>query len=117
MGRSRRWSGGWPYSAIAALETGRTSWTAVLDAVRLRPDDDEAAVTAAQTRDLVIRLIGAGHWSEGDPAILIVFDAGYGIPRLAYLLADRWSHRVIADRTAACAAQSVRRSTPSMMRP
>jgi len=26
---------GWPYSVIAALEPGRTSWTAVLDAVRL----------------------------------------------------------------------------------
>jgi DDE superfamily endonuclease len=34
------------------------------------------------------RLIGAGHWSEGDPAILIVFDAGYDIARLAFLLAD-----------------------------
>ena len=33
---------GWPYSVIAALEPGRTSWTAVLDAVRLGPDDDEA---------------------------------------------------------------------------
>src|SRR6266516_4658024 len=39
---------GWPYSVIAALEPGRTSWTAVLDAVRLGPDDDEAAVTAAR---------------------------------------------------------------------
>lgn len=26
---------GWPYSVVAALETGRTSWTAVLDAIRL----------------------------------------------------------------------------------
>ena len=25
---------GWPYSIVAALETGRTSWTAVLDAIR-----------------------------------------------------------------------------------
>jgi hypothetical protein len=25
---------GWPYSVIAALEPGRTFWTAVLDAVR-----------------------------------------------------------------------------------
>ena len=24
---------GWPYSVVAALEPGRTSWTAVLDAV------------------------------------------------------------------------------------
>ena len=37
---------GWPYSFVAALETGRTSWTAVLDAVRLGPADDATAVTA-----------------------------------------------------------------------
>jgi DDE superfamily endonuclease len=66
---------GWPYSVIAALEPGRTSWTAVLDAVRLGPDDDETKVTAAQVRDVVTRLIRAGHWGEGDPAILAVFDA------------------------------------------
>src|SRR4051812_25038724 len=34
---------GWPYSFVAALEPGRTSWTAVLDAVRLGRDDDVAA--------------------------------------------------------------------------
>ena len=39
---------GWPYSVVAALEPGRTSWTAVLDAIRLGPDDDDIAVTAAQ---------------------------------------------------------------------
>jgi DDE superfamily endonuclease len=43
---------GWPYSVIAALEPGRTSWTAVLDAIRPGPDDDEAEVTAAQVRDV-----------------------------------------------------------------
>src|SRR3954447_684127 len=79
---------GWPYSVIAALEPGRTSWTAVLDAVRLGPDDDEAEVTAAQVRDVVARLAAAGHWREGDPAILVIFDAGYDVTRLAYLLAD-----------------------------
>jgi DDE superfamily endonuclease len=79
---------GWPYSVIAALEPGRTSWTAVLDAVRLGPDDDDIAVTAAQVRDVITRLIAAGHWRHGDPAILVVFDAGYDVPRLAWLLAD-----------------------------
>src|ERR1017187_6123377 len=44
---------GWPYSVVAALEPGRTSWTAVLDAVRLGPDGDETDVTAAQVRDVV----------------------------------------------------------------
>jgi hypothetical protein len=79
---------GWPYSVVAALESGRTSWTAVLDAVRLGPDDDEAAVTAAQVRDLITRLIEAGHWHDGDPPVLVVFDAGYDITRLSFLLAD-----------------------------
>ena len=37
---------GWPYSVIAALEPGRTSWTLPLDAVRLGPADDATAVTA-----------------------------------------------------------------------
>jgi hypothetical protein len=67
---------GWPYSVAAALEPGRTCWTAPLDAVRLGPDDDPAEVTAAQVRGVVERLIAAGHWHEGDPDILIVFDAG-----------------------------------------
>ena len=78
---------GWPYSFVAALEPGRASWTAVLDAVRLRPDDDQTEVTAAQVRDVVTRLIEAGHWRDGDPAILVVFDAGYDVTRLAWLLA------------------------------
>jgi hypothetical protein len=79
---------GWPYSVVAALEPGRTSWTAVLDAVRLGPDDDETEVTAAQVREVVTRLIEAGQHKEGDPDILVVFDAGYDVTRLAYLLAD-----------------------------
>jgi hypothetical protein len=78
---------GWPYSVVAALESGRTSWTAVLDAVRLGPGDEVTEVTAAQVRDVVARLAEAGHWREGDPDILIVFDAGYDITRLAFLLA------------------------------
>ena len=79
---------GWPYSVIAALEQGRTSWTAVLDAVRLGPDDDQTEVTAAQVRDVVERLIAAGHWQAGDPGILVVSGAGYDVTKLAYLLAD-----------------------------
>jgi hypothetical protein len=79
---------GWPYSVVAALQTGRTSWTAVLDALRLGPDDDVTAVTAAQLREVVDRLIAAGHWTPGDPDIEIVTDSGYDITRLAFLLAD-----------------------------
>jgi hypothetical protein len=79
---------GWPYSFVAALEPGRTSWTAMLDVVRLGPLDDVTEVTAAQVRAVVARLCEAGQWAEGDPPILIVFDAGYDIVRLAWLLAD-----------------------------
>src|SRR5437016_13303083 len=79
---------GWPYSVVAALEPGRTSWTAVLDAIRLGPDDDEAEVTAAQVREVITRLIEAGHWRDGDPPVLVIFDAGYDPMRLAYQLAD-----------------------------
>lgn len=38
---------GWPYSFVVALEQGRSSWTGILDAVRLKPDDDATDVTAA----------------------------------------------------------------------
>jgi hypothetical protein len=79
---------GWPYSFVAALEPGRSSWTAMLDVVRLGPLDDLTEVTAAQVRGVVDRLRQAGQWAEGDPPILVVFDAGYDIVRLAWLLAD-----------------------------
>ena len=77
---------GWPYSFVAALEPGRTSWTLPLDAVRLGPADDLTEVTAAQLRDVVARIIEAGQWKPGDPDIIIVFDAGYDLTRLAWLL-------------------------------
>ncbi|WP_149181364.1 NF041680 family putative transposase [Streptomyces sp. TRM49041] len=79
---------GWPYSVICALETGRSSWTAPLDALRLAPGDDAATVTARQMRELIERLIAAGQWHDGDLDVLIVVDAGYDVPRLAFLLRD-----------------------------
>jgi hypothetical protein len=79
---------GWPYSVIAALEPGRTSWTLPLDAIRLGPADDATEVTARQVREVTERIIDAGHWHDGDPDILVIFDAGYDLTRLAWLLAD-----------------------------
>ena len=79
---------GWPYSLVAALETGRTSWTMLLDARRLGPYDDPTEVTAAQVRQVVERIRQAGQHRPGDPDILVVFDAGYDVTRLAYLLTD-----------------------------
>ena len=79
---------GWPYSFVAALEPGRTSWTLPLDAVRLGPEDDATEVTAAQLRDVVMRVIAAGRWKPGDPDMLAVLDSGYDLTRLAWLLED-----------------------------
>ena len=79
---------GWPYSMVCALETGRHSWTAPLDAQRLAPGDDAATVTATQLRRIVTDLIDAGQWRPGDPDIMVVADAGYDGPRLSFLLGD-----------------------------
>lgn len=79
---------GWPYSMITALEEGSTSWTAPLDVARLPPGTDETAFTAEQVRGLLERLITAGHHHDGEPDIVVVVDAGYDSPRLAYLMGD-----------------------------
>lgn len=79
---------GWPYSFVAALGPGASSWTVLLDAVRLGPADDDGAVTAGQVREVVARLMEAGHWAQGDPDIVVVLDAGYNVTRLAWLLRD-----------------------------
>ena len=92
---------GWPYSSVAAREPGRTSWTALLDAVRLGPHDGATTVTAAQLREVIQRLPHAGQHRPGDPDILIAFDAGYDVTRLAFLLADlpvEWLGRLHSDR-------------------
>jgi hypothetical protein len=105
---------GWPYSFVAALEPGRTSWTAILDAQRLGPDDEDTAVAAARLRTVVEQLIAAGHWREGDPEIWIVGDTGYDGPRLTFLLADlpvRVLVRVRSDRVMAFPAPPRRPGT------
>ncbi|MDQ3580082.1 MAG: transposase, partial [Actinomycetota bacterium] len=79
---------GRPYSFVAALEPGRTSWTALLDVTRARPNDDHTDLAATQLRTVVEALITAGHRREGDPEIWIVGDSGYDGPRLAFPLAD-----------------------------
>lgn len=79
---------GWPYSFVAALEAGASSWTAILYTTRLLPEDDATAVTAAQLRTVITRLQTTGHHERDGPEILIVADAGYDGPRLAWLLSD-----------------------------
>jgi DDE superfamily endonuclease len=79
---------GWPYSVIVALESGRSSFTAPLDALRLRPSDDLTTVSATQIRDTITQLRQAGQLGPADPPVLVVLDAGYDVTRLAHLLAD-----------------------------
>jgi hypothetical protein len=84
---------GWPYSVVAALEPGRTSWTAAAGRGTAGPADDETEVTAAQVSEVVARLAAAGHWREGDPAILVVFDGAcqiFGSVSLPALSHFRW---------------------------
>jgi hypothetical protein len=45
-------------------------------------------IGAYRVRDVVTRLAEAGQQREGDPDILVVFDAGYDVTRLSFLLAD-----------------------------
>ena len=45
-------------------------------------------MTAAQVRDVVMQIIDAGHWADGHPDILAVFDSGDDLTRLAWLLRD-----------------------------
>lgn len=79
---------GWPYSFVCALEAGPSSWTALLDVVRIRPGDDATIITAAQLRCVIDELIRAGHYRSGDADVLVVMDAGYDVVRLAWLLDD-----------------------------
>src|SRR2546421_905446 len=55
---------GGPYSFVAALEPGRSSWTGMLDVVRLGPLDDATQGTAGEVREVVDRLREAGQWAE-----------------------------------------------------
>lgn len=45
-------------------------------------------MTANQLRHVIGEIAMTGHWQVGDPDILVVADAGYDCPRLAWLLAD-----------------------------
>ena len=99
---------------MAALEPGRASWTLPLDAVRLGPADDATEVTAAQVREVVARIIEAGHWHDGDPDIVVIFDAGYDLTRLAWLLrAARRDHGPAAQRPGDALPGAAQARTPA----
>jgi hypothetical protein len=81
---SRKTIPGWPFSFAAGLEWGASSWTALLDAVRIGPDDDATVVTVAQIADVLARLDAAGTLARR-PAPVFTFDSGYDLTRITYL--------------------------------
>nr|WP_263399724.1 transposase [Saccharopolyspora pogona] len=74
---------GWNYAWLAGIQWGRSSWVSPVDAVRMDPDDDLVAVTAAQIRELATRLRAAGRTGgAGRLPPMVVMDSGYpGLPR------------------------------------
>jgi len=79
---------GWPYSRVTAVDWGTSSWVYPVDAVRLKPGDDQVQVTAAQVAGLVGRLEAAGRCGRaGQPVPVAIFDCGYSAPALTWALA------------------------------
>jgi hypothetical protein len=62
---------GWSYQFVAELNFVRESWTAPVDASRVRPEEDANVVAVEQVKGLLDRTRKGG----ADP--LFVFDAGY----------------------------------------
>jgi hypothetical protein len=62
---------GWAYQFVAQLGFVRESWTAPVDVVRVRPEQEANAIAAGQIEELL------GRSSVGDGVPLFVFDAGY----------------------------------------
>ncbi|MGH3860949.1 NF041680 family putative transposase [Actinokineospora sp.] len=78
---------GWPFSFAAGLEWGPSSWTALLDAVRIDPGDDATVATFEQVKRVIGRLSAAGAVA-GRPAAVFAFDSGYDLTRIAWLAAQ-----------------------------
>lgn len=79
---------GWSYAWLAQLNFTHDSWTAPLDARRVRPSEDAHTVAATQIRELV------EHQGAAAPVALFVFDAGYDPETLARVLGDLDGERV-----------------------
>ncbi|MCX4681914.1 transposase [Streptomyces sp. NBC_01433] len=79
---------GWAYSFVAVLEPGATSWTAILDAVRLGPADARPRSPPPSCGVSSSSSSLRGQWQADDPHIVIVADSGYDVTRLAWVLRD-----------------------------
>lgn len=83
---------GWSYQWICQLDWARDSWTAPMDAVRVRPRQDSITVTTAQIRHLVQRL------GPTEQTPVFTFDAGYDSTALTHELADTTTNLVVRIR-------------------
>ncbi|MGW2324119.1 NF041680 family putative transposase [Streptomyces sp. NPDC001680] len=110
---SRKTIPGWPYSFAAGLEWGASSWTALLDAVRIGQDDDATLATVCQVARIIGQLRDTGLLADR-PAPVIVLDSGYDLSRISYLagregLAVQVLGRVRSDRVFYGRASACRR--------
>jgi hypothetical protein len=84
---SASWNGapitpGWCYQAVVQLGWEASSWVWPVDVCRIGATDDPLEVTAQQVRGVVSRTGATG------PVPVFVFDAGYDLAGLAWLVAD-----------------------------
>ena len=75
---------GWPYSLVAGLEWGASSWSVPLEMRRIAIGEDVTVVSAGQVAAVVARCAGLGQL-DGRPAPLFVFDSGYDLTRITVL--------------------------------
>ena len=73
---------GYPWAVMVALESGPTSWTAPVDAVRLRPADTLTQVTLDMAKRVIAGLIAAGRRETAG----FVFDSEYDLMALSHEL-------------------------------
>lgn len=76
---------GWPFQMVAGLEWGASSWTALLDAVRLDPGADISQTVIGQLEQVCARL---AEVLAGRGAPVVAFDSGYDLTRVAYLAGE-----------------------------
>jgi hypothetical protein len=80
---------GWSYSRVTGDGAGTSSWVFPVDAVRLRPCDDQVEVAAGQVAGLVARLRAAGRCGRpGLPVPFAIFDSGYAPAAVSWALRD-----------------------------
>jgi hypothetical protein len=83
---------GWSYQWICQLDWACDSWTAPMDAVRIRPRQDSTTVTTGQIRALLTRL------GSTEQTPVFVFDAGYDPTALTHELTDTKANLVVRIR-------------------